>query len=281
MKWLVALIGLFFTACAKKPLELHVMTFNIRYINSGDQGAKAWDNRRDAVASLMRDSGSDFIGVQEAFRSMLDDIHQRMPGYGEIGVGREDGRTKGEYAAILYQEDRWTLLENGTFWLSDTPDVVASSTWGNKVTRICTWGHFQHKDSSRRIYVCNAHFDHESQLARENSTKLILRRIQSLDPVMPVILMGDLNAPPENPAIRHITESGPRPLRDVWAILARLPSEQSGTFHGFDGRRNGARIDYIFTNDCLQPLSAALHHDNHAGIYPSDHYPVSTWLRLP
>ena len=280
MKWLAALSCLLFLACSKKPLELKVMTFNIRYINSGDQGAKAWVNRRDAVAGLMQSQKTDFIGVQEAFRTMLDDIHQRMPGYGEIGVGREDGRAKGEYAAILYQQENWNVLESGTFWLSDTPDVVASSTWGNKVTRICTWGLFQHKKSARRLCVLNAHFDHESQMARENGAKLILQRIQSLAPAVPVILMGDLNAPPENPAIRHIT-GGEGSLRDVWTVLSPLPAEQSGTFHGFDGRRNGARIDYIFANDHLQPISAALHHDQNEGVYPSDHYPISARLLMP
>lgn len=271
---------IFFAGCSKKPLEVQVMTFNIRYINMGDQGAKAWVNRRDAVAALMHAQQADFIGLQEAFRPMIDHIHERMPGYGEVGVGREDGKEKGEYAAILYKQDAWQALEHGTFWLSDTPEVVASCTWGNKVTRICTWGLFEHKASSRRMCVFNAHFDHESQLAREKGATLILQRMALQDPATPVIFVGDLNAPAENPAIRHISH-GDRPLRDVWAHQSSLPPEQSGTYHGFDGRRNGARIDYIFASDHLQPLSAMLHHDNKDGIYPSDHYPVSARLEMP
>lgn len=280
MKWFALLISLSIPACSKKPLELRVMTFNIRYINSGDHGVKAWTHRRDDVAGLMRDSQSDFIGLQEAFRTMLDDVHERMPGYGEIGVGRENGKEKGEYAAILYKQDVWSVRENGTFWLSDTPDVAASSTWGNKVTRICTWGLFQHKNTSRRICVFNAHFDHESQQAREKGASLIRRRISLQDPAMPVIFMGDLNAPPENPAIRLISVSEP-PLRDVWTHMSPMPAEQSGTYHGFDGRKNGPRIDYIFASDQIQPLSATLHHDQKEGIYPSDHYPVSARLQIP
>lgn len=256
------------------------MTFNIRYINSGDHGAKAWIHRRDAVAELMRGTQSDFICLQEAFRRMLDDVHKRMPGYGEIGVGRENGKDKGEYAAILYNKETWTVLDHGTFWLSDTPEVVASSTWGNQVTRICTWGLFQHKNSSRRLCVFNAHFDHESQQAREKGASLIKQRISQQHPTIPVIFMGDLNAPPENPAIQQIT-GGVAPLHDVWARLSPLPAEESGTFHGFDGRKHGPRIDYIFANDLLQPSSAMLHHDQREGIHPSDHFPVSARLLMP
>lgn len=257
------------------------MTFNIRYINMGDQGARAWVNRRDAVAALMQAQQGDFIGLQEAFRPMIDHIHERMPGYGEIGVGRENGKEKGEYAAILYKQKDWEALEHGTFWLSDTPEVVASSTWGNKVTRICTWGLFQHKHSSRKLYVYNAHFDHESQMAREKGAALVLQRIQKQDRSIPVIFTGDLNAAPENPAIQQITahESA---LRDVWAVVhGAAPPGDSGTVHGFEGRRNGARIDYIFATPELTPRSAMIHYDQRDGNYPSDHFPVSTRLVMP
>jgi endonuclease/exonuclease/phosphatase family metal-dependent hydrolase len=271
----------FAAGCSKKPLEVQVMTFNIRYINMGDQGARAWVNRRDAVAALMQAQQADFYGLQEAFRPMIDHIHERMPGYGEIGVGREDGKEKGEYAAILYKLDTWQVLEHGTFWLSDTPEVVASSTWGNKVTRICTWGLFEHKASSRRLCVFNAHFDHESQIARENSAKLILQRIKDRDLARPVIFVGDLNAAPGNPAIQRIVahESA---LRDVWATVhGASSSSDSGTIHSFEGHRNGARIDYIFATPEFTPGSAMIHYDQREGNYPSDHYPVSARLQMP
>ena len=280
MKWLTSLLCLLLCTCSKKPLDVHVMTANIRYINGGDRGAKTWINRRDDMARLMREQDLDFIGLQEAFRVMIDDIHERMPGYGEIGVGRENGKQKGEYAAILFKQAAWTTMDHGTFWLSDTPEVIASSTWGNHVTRICTWGKFRHNSTQRVLLVFNAHFDHESQPAREKSASLILQSMRQQDPDIPVILLGDLNAPPDNPAIRLIT-SGERPLRDAWAVVPLLPPEQSGTYHGFSGKHNGARIDYIFTSDHIQPQSAKIHHDNREGMYPSDHYPVSARLRWP
>lgn len=279
MKWLTSLLCLLLCTCSKKPLDVHVMTFNIRYINAGDRGAKTWINRRDDVATLMRGQDLDFIGLQEAFRVMIDDIHERMPGYGEIGVGREDGKEKGEYAAILFKNDTWIPAEHGTFWLSDTPEVVASSTWGNHVTRICTWGKFQHKTTRRSLLVFNAHFDHESQPAREKSAALVLKRMAEQDPDLPIILLGDLNAPPQNPAIRLIT-AGEKPLLDVWAKFEPLPPAQAGTVHGFDGRRNGARIDYIFTNDLIHAQSIKIHHDQREGMYPSDHFPVSARLQM-
>ena len=277
------LLLLLFTLCsftARAAETLRVMTFNLRYINSGDRGDKAWTARRDASAELIKKDAPDFLGTQEAFRVMLDDVKARVPGYAEIGVGREDGKTKGEYAAILYREAAWEMKESGTFWLSDTPEVVASSSWGNKVTRICTWGKFRSKATGGEVFVFNAHLDHESQPAREKGAALILKRIVERGSNAPVIVMGDFNAAPDNAAMKTMVQ-GPPVLTDVWAARHKdAKTAESGTFHGFEGRRDGARIDYILTTAEWEPGEAAILNEAKDGKWPSDHYPVRATLTL-
>jgi endonuclease/exonuclease/phosphatase family metal-dependent hydrolase len=253
---------------------LTVMTFNLRYITAGDTGVRTWVNRRDAAAGLIRREAADFACVQEAFRSMLDDVKARVPGYGEVGVGREDGKEQGEYAAILYHAATWTVEDSGTFWLSDTPAVAGSCTWGNHVTRICTWARFKHKSSGRLIHVFNTHFDHESQPSREKAAALVTQRIAALGTAAAVIFTGDLNAAPDNPAITLLTQAAP-PLLDVWQTLhPSLPAAQSSTCHFFTGNHAGERIDYIFASGAFTPLTADILYDAQDGNYPSDHFPV-------
>jgi endonuclease/exonuclease/phosphatase family metal-dependent hydrolase len=266
---------------AAPPLEVRVMSFNLRYITLEDvPSGNAWIARRDTAAAVIKEDGADFVGVQEAFRLMLDDVKARVPGLAETGVGREDGKEKGEYSAILYREKVWELQDRGTFWLSDTPEVAGSATWGNTVTRICSWGKFRHRAEGREVWVYNAHFDHQSQPAREKGAALILKRIQERGGEAPVIFMGDLNAAPENGAIKVLQE-GPPVLTDAWrAVNAAVPAAESGTFHRFTGRKDFGRIDYIFTTAHWEIKEAAILHPEKDGKYPSDHWPVRATLRL-
>ena len=267
-------------ATAAEPVTVRALTFNLRYINSGDTGSRTWVSRRDDAAALIQREAADFIGVQEAFRSMIDDVRQRVPGLGETGVGREDGKEKGEYSAILFKESVWEQADGGTFWLSDTPEVPSSCTWGNKVTRICTWGRYRHRANGAGVFVFNTHFDHESQPAREKAAALILERIRTRGSAAPVLLMGDLNAAPDNPAIQTLTTGEPS-LTDAWkALNPSVPAAESGTFHFFSGRQDGARIDYLFTSPGLTATECRILRDQRVGMYPSDHFPVRSTLLL-
>ena len=146
--------------------ELRVMTFNLRYSRAQD-GENCWANRRDIAADVIGRQNVDVLGVQEAFRDQLDDILRARPEYGEIGVGREDGKQGGEHSQILYRRDRFQVEESGTFWFSDTPSLPGSSTWGNRNTRICTWTRLTDRQSATSFDVYNLHIDHESQFSRE------------------------------------------------------------------------------------------------------------------
>ena len=259
---------------AEPALPVRVLSFNLRYINPGDTGELTWLARRDQAAQVIREDKADVIGLQEAFRSMLDDIAVRVPGYEEIGVGREDGKTTGEYAAILVKKDRFNVMDSGTFWLSDTPTVPNSTTWKNRVTRICSWAKLEERTTKRLLFFYNTHLDHESQEAREKGVAMILDHIAALPEDTAVIFTGDFNAAEDNPAISNIKIS-PRRMLDTWRELnPTVPLTESGTMSLFTGVHDTAKIDYIFVPTGTRLVDAEIIRKNHDGIYPSDHYPV-------
>ena len=180
------------------PFEVRLMSFNIRY-GSANDGPNRWPNRRELVFDVLRNHRPDCVGLQEALDYQIKAICDAVEGYGLIGVGRDDGKSKGEFSAILYRKDRFEVSESGTFWLSDTPEKPASITWGNACTRICTWARLVEKQSGRAFYMFNTHFDHVSQPSREKSAVLIVERIAARKHDEPFVLTGDFNVGEENP----------------------------------------------------------------------------------
>lgn len=267
--------------CQAEPVQLRVLTYNLRYITPGDTGERAWTARRDLVGAQVAKDRPDIIGVQEAFRPMLDDLEARVPGYAEIGSGREDGAAKGEYSAILVRTDRFTIQGSGMFWLSDTPEVVASSTWGNKVVRVCTWAKLYDRTSRQSFHFFNTHLDHETPLARQKGTELILARMAATGAGGPFVLTGDFNAGPEDP-LHAAIKGAPLNLVDVWASLhPDAKPEDSGTAHGFSGRTDKGHIDYIYASNGFGRVDSEILHDHEGTTYPSDHFAVRATLTFP
>lgn len=261
---------------ARGELKVQVMSFNIRY-GTADDGPNAWPQRREMVFDVIRREGGDFVGLQEALRYQIDAIREAVPGYEEVGVGRDDGRTQGEYSAILYRADHWSVDASGTFWLSDTPEEVASRHWGNVIPRIVTWGRFIERESGRALYVYNTHFDHQSQPSRVKSAELLAERIAARESPDPVIVTGDFNAGEDNPAIQYLkgaVESSPLRLVDTFRAL-HADAREAGTFNGFHGVTAGPKIDYVFAEAEARVLAAEILQDNVDGRYPSDHFPVT------
>ena len=260
-------------------LALSVLTYNIRYDNPGD-GEDRWAKRRDEVARLILDHDPDVVGLQEALRNQLDDLGKALPAYGEIGVGRDDGKTKGEYAAILYRKERFKVVDSGTFWLSDTPDVPGSKSWGNRITRICTWAILMERSSGLSFSIYNVHLDHESQPSREMSAWLLAKRAHSAMMVGPVIVTGDFNAGESNPAVAtmKVGEAG-----FVDSFRACHPGDEPpGTFNDF-GHDKGSKekIDYIWVQRRAKVESAGIDRRSKDGHFPSDHYAVWAKLTVP
>jgi endonuclease/exonuclease/phosphatase family metal-dependent hydrolase len=293
---LLAITGV--AACAvpaqQEAEPVRVMSFNVRFGLAND-GEDAWPHRADLVVRIIRDFDPAVLGVQEALRFQLDEIESALPHLGEVGVGRDDGDDEGEYAAILFDRRRLHVLEQGTFWLSDTPDAPGSATWGNEITRLATWARFRDRTTDATFYVFNTHWDHESQPSRERSATLLLERIRARTAGGdPVILTGDFNAGEDNPAFQALLAppGGPaagRPPVDAGRV-ARLfdtfravhpGAREVGTFNGFRGERDGPKIDAILASPAWRTLDAAIDRSHQDGRYPSDHFPVTATLVLP
>lgn len=249
--------------------ELKVMTFNIRYGTAND-GENSWQFRKELFIEVIIENNPDILSLQEALDFQISEILDELPGYSFVGVGRDDGKTKGEYSAILFAKDRFIVDTTETFWFSDTPELAGSITWEASLPRICSWGLFFDKFSKKSLYVYNTHFDHQSQISREKSAEMLVRKIQSNKSSVPVILTGDFNCGEDNPAIQTIISSG---LTDTFGkINSKRPDE--GTFHDFTGDRSGEKIDFIFVNNEFETIAAKIDHTNKNGKYPSDHFPV-------
>ncbi|MEM0897135.1 MAG: endonuclease/exonuclease/phosphatase family protein [Verrucomicrobiota bacterium] len=261
--------------------EIDALTFNIRFDNPMD-GRNAWPNRKDMVGSWLMREAPDIIGLQEALRHQIDDIRGALPGYEEFGVGRDDGKDGGEHCSILYRQDRFEIdeVDRGTFWLSDTPEIVASKSWGNKITRICSWARFVEKKSKRGIYVYNTHWDHRSQPSREEAAKLVVERVAARKRKEdPVILMGDFNAAEENRAITTLTKSELKFI-DTYRVV-NPDNKAVRTAHGFKGEKEGRKIDHIFILPATAEVKLAeiIRYEEN-GRFLSDHYPVRAALRF-
>ena len=250
---------------------LNVMSFNIRYGTAKD-GDNAWPKRRDLVFDVIRRHDPDVIGLQEALRFQLDELLAALPGYRSVGVGRADGATKGEYAAVFYRADRFTLDEHGTFWLSDTPTTPGSTSWGNTIPRIATWARLIDKADGKGFYIYNAHFDHRSAPSRERSAALLVERAASrTHGDEPVVITGDFNAGEGSAPIRTLTDA-----KYVDTFRVKHPDATDvGTFNGFRSTRTGRKIDYVFVSPGLEVLEASILLDHDARRYPSDHFPVA------
>lgn len=266
--------------------RVKIMTFNIR-VGSAADGDNAWDKRRSLVYQVFTDQDADFVGLQEALHFQLTEIDAAVRGYRRIGVGTEDGRSRGPFNAIYYREARFSLNQSNTFWLSDTPGVPGSQTWGNKFPRAVTWGRFIEKDSGYALYVYNTHFDHVSQGSREKSAVLLAQRIAARAVTDdPFVVTGDFNSAEGNLATRFLKglvkidgESNDVPMRDTFRVL-HPDADRVGTAHGFDGGTGGNKIDYIYVPPKQQVQTALIDHFNVAGRYPSDHFPVVATVKL-
>ncbi len=273
------------TVADTESFVVQAMTFNIR-VDTILDGFNRWSSRRDMVCDVISDCRPDILGLQEALKHQVDDVPEAVEGYEVIGVGRKDGRTRGEYNCILYRMDRFELIDSGTFWLSDKPDAPGSLTWGNLCSRICTWGRFVNKWTGRAFYVYNTHLDHFSQHSREKSVQLIARRLRARSHQDPFIVTGDFNAGEKNEAIRYLKgqvvdgfgKSGVV-MVDTFRIL-HPRQENVGTRSGFGGALDGSKIDYILAGPHIRVLEADIVRRGWEERRPSDHFPVTATLLI-
>ena len=249
--------------------ELTVLSYNIRYDNPND-GENQWKYRKERVANYIKEIRPDIIGMQEVLDPQLVFLDLSLTEFSFVGVGREDGKTKGEYSPILYNSNRLTLLQTDTFWLSETPKVI-SVGWDAALERICTYAQFKHKETGQKFWVFNTHFDHIGELARIQSAKLIHQKIKMLNTNnFPVIITGDFNLTPDTAPIKIFQNA-------YVDVMQKTPTNANnyGTFTGFDKLSNGEdRIDYIFQKGLKTLKSTHIWLKTTSGGWASDHHPV-------
>jgi len=247
-----------------------IISYNIRYDNNWDI-ENSWKIRRNKISQILVQYSPSIIGIQEGLLNQVQYIDSSLIDYDYVGVGRDDGKKKGEFCAIYFDTTRYVLLKNSTFWLSETPDTI-SVGWDAALERICTYGLFKDRITKEEFLVFNTHFDHIGVVAREKSSELILKRINKINrQTLPVILMGDFNSIPNSSPVKEIKTE----LSDALQISLEKLQGPRGTFNGFnEDLPIEKRIDYIFTND-LKVLSYTHINDRlNNNRHISDHLPV-------
>lgn len=275
MKKLIIFVSLLFLAMAYGKAEdkevLKIATFNLRMDTPSD-GENAWFHRKDMVNDLIRFYGFDLFGTQEGFTHQLNDI-LRLSDYRFIGVGRDDGKDAGEHCAIFYRSDRFKVLDQGDFWLSEHPEKPGRGWDGTCCNRICTWGKFEDLKNHKQFYFFNVHYEYEGDVARRESSNLMISRIKSIAGNQPVFLTGDFNAFPTEEPIRILNDSGF--LNDSYKITKEAPFGPVCTYHGYDRTiKTEERLDYIWVTDSIQIDKYGVLTNTLYGHTPSDHFPV-------
>lgn len=253
---------------AQKGMPINLMTYNIR-LNVNSDGINAWPNRKDNVKALIKFYDTDILCVQEALPDQFDDILANSD-FDAEGVGRDDGKRKGEFSAIYFNKNRFVKKDGGTFWLSETPDVP-SKGWDAALNRVCSWVKLYDKMNKKEFIVFNTHYDHVGVKARVQSAILIKQKIQEIAPKLPVVFTGDLNVTPDTEAIATIKTF----LTDAKDISQEPHFGPEGTFNGFNFNSDLKNtIDYIFVNKGFKVLKHATLTDSKDKRYYSDHLPV-------
>ena len=262
------LTGFAVDSAAKVPesQEIKVISYNIRLINSKD-GPNEWKYRAEASPAMIKDYAPDIFGVQEALAEQLAYMQKALPKYGCIGVGREDGVSKGEHMSIFYNKKTVELLDWGTYWLSETPEEP-SKGWDARCKRTATWTRMKMKKSGKEFFYVNTHLDHRGHEAQQKGLDLIVKRIEAMNPDgFPMILTGDFNVEPDNPVL---TELNTR-MKDAKKTAEKTDSR--ATFNGWGAR--AIVIDYIYYSGFSAcPEYETIVRQYKDVLYISDHYPI-------
>lgn len=255
--------------------KIKIISYNIRYNNPND-GKDIWENRKSAIVNFVLEQNPDFLGLQEVTQDQLLYLSSKFSNYNYLGVGRDDGKSKGEYSPIYYNKFNYNLILSNTFWLSETPKNI-SVGWDASMERICTYGLFTHNESGIKVWVFNTHFDHIGEIAREKSVDLILSKIKELTQNKDrVIITGDFNLMDDSKPIKKLQKS----FNDVNINMIRN-NKLFGTFNDFViNSISEKRIDYIFQKNLILINSTHGHIKTNNGRWASDHHPVISVLKL-
>ena len=261
------------SAKKEKTTNVRWCSFNIRYPAKADEEkGVGWDSRKDRVCQWVRDNHIDVVGMQEVTHQQLMDILERLPEYDYVGVGRTDGKEGGEYTPVLYRRDRFKALKKGNFWLSETPEVPGSKGWDTSLPRVASWVKLKDLSNGKVFLALNTHFDHVGHMARIESSKLIIQRIQDIAGKKPAVATGDFNITDINPAYATMVGS-PFVMRDAYY----MSPEHQGPRYSFHNYctvppEKAAKIDFIFVTPNIKVLRTGIEKEDPNAIL-SDHSP--------
>jgi endonuclease/exonuclease/phosphatase family metal-dependent hydrolase len=255
--------------------EIKVISYNVRYNNPND-GKDIWENRRSTIVNFIKNENPDFLGLQEVNHAQLLFLNSNLSNYSFVGVGRDDGKTKGEYSPIFYNNNLFDLIKSDTFWLSSTPDKI-SVGWDASMERICTYAVFKSKTNKKNIWVFNTHFDHIGIEAREKSADLIISVINKLtEPEDYVVLTGDFNLLDDSKPIMNLQSN----FNDTNKNLEKT-DKSYGTFNNFKlNFVSKSRIDYVFEKNFKLINSRHIIVKTPEGRWASDHHPILAKLKF-
>lgn len=264
-------------AASAPPIK--VMGFNIRY-GAAKDGTNSWEYRKDLVVQTINVFNPDLLGMQEVLDYQGEYIQKQLPDYYFYGVGREDGKKKGEFAPVVFKKERFKLINQGHFWLSETPEVVGSKSWDSSLSRICTWVLLEDKLAKKRIIFANTHLDHIGKIARQESAILIRKYFKDMEQKYPIILTGDFNTTEDTVPYKLITEpvDGKRWF-DSFRVIHPVRTTNEVSFNGWKNVRVGSRIDWILHSPEFVTINAMIDYTCDEGRLPSDHFPVEAVLR--
>ena len=264
-------------------IDIRVATCNVRYMHADDAG-NGWEFRKERLADALNSIHADVIGTQEAYFEQKQFLKKRLKGYKVVGVGREDGKKKGEHSAIFFNKKRFRALECGNFWLSETPDVP-SLGWDAACIRIATWAFLEEKSTGKKFFFVNTHLDHVGVQARREGVSLLCRKAKEIGGDCPMVITGDFNIYKESDDIAFIKSMG---LCHVYDI-AEEKKLQPATWHGYQDMEEHVRsvrqevpqiIDYIFINQGKCSYYEIMEPKGPDGGFLSDHCPVFADITL-
>lgn len=280
----LALVGGLPLKAAPGAEPVRVMSFNIRYGTAND-GVNHWDRRREFLRDTIQAFDPDLLGTQETLGFQRDWLSGELPGYGVLGVGRDDGQDRGEMMALYYREARFEKIDGGHFWLSETPEQVGSKSWDSSLPRMVTWVRLKDRQApeARPILFFNTHFDHRGSEARAQSAALIRRRLLEKGKDDSLVVTGDFNDGDGGEPHRQLfadLEGTASPVVDTFRVKHFQPGPNDGTFTEFLAKNTGGpRIDWIAASRDWQIEDAAIDRTAREGRTPSDHFPVTALLR--
>jgi endonuclease/exonuclease/phosphatase family metal-dependent hydrolase len=267
--FLLLLMGIVAVAAANAQ-EIIAGSFNLRYDNSRDSG-NLWKDRAPVAAAMLRFHDFDIVGTQEGLYNQLQDLQNLLPDLAYYGIGRDDGKMKGEHSAIFYRKSTFVVLDSGSFWLSATPEKPGPG-WDAQLNRICSWLKLKTKKGGKILYAFNVHYDHQGVEARKESSKLMLQKIGQIAGKNPVVFTGDFNGGHESEWYLSLKNSGV--VRDAY-LQAADPYVNNGTFNSFRiNNPSNEIIDHIFVTSQFKVKKYGVLTDTYHGKFPSDHFPV-------